>query len=446
MKLQICGIIMAMANEEKLLCRLDQRVEVKLTDQTSPPFKWICALQCYTRDECACGTGFKINFPRVNYSVVLTAAHNLWDKDRNKFVDSVTLKFPEEPSFEVHGSNLYKPDEYRLIDDSNYDSNHDYGLIFYRNERTTSDGFGWTTQISDEELLSLTLIVSGFSPETTPPAPLPQIGNIKMKTMEAKIKNVHQYKLDYLNDTTSGQSGSPVYYQSSEGNWIAVGIHIICGADNENHNSGRRLDLQVIARFARVMDCRKALQSVRNAQAHICCERYSRQLSNGGSVNCQYDALGNSDKFYIYPVAMPSSLATADILLQYLQFVIESVHHTNYFIRMTYNSMEKKYREGGGGKIQILYFSEYKITKKEQFYLHKKSNDDDVYSFICVDYPHYRIRVGAEAVTQNKPGAVNCQYYETPTEKSESYTEIEFQNARENEEIRIVNIPSALIV
>ncbi len=296
---------------------------VVLDTMTCPPYKWICAIKYSKGSTYVYGTGFKINFPHVDCSVVLTAAHNLWDEQKKEKPRTITLKFPGEPSFEVDKTNFYMPDEYK----SEKNENHDYGLIFYRNGSTTiSDGFGWTTQISDRELQSRIVTVCGF-PLDAYHIP-PQIQDLKMSITGGEITNVKQYRLEYITDTMGGQSGSPIYtwYQ---GYWTVVGIHT---TGTVGHNSGRRLDLQVIARFARVMDCQKALQSVRNTQAHLRCKPDSG-LSYWGKVNCQYGAPGNFEKFYVYPVAMPPSLATADILPQ---FVIESVHHKYWLFYMDY--------------------------------------------------------------------------------------------------------------
>ncbi len=94
----------------------------------------------------------------------------------------------------------------------------------------------------------------------------------------------------------------------------------------------------------------------------------------------------------------------------------------------------------------IYYSSEYKVDKREQFYL-KREDENDVYSFICVDHPHNRIRVDATNVKKfhySGSGTVNCQYYDSPRSKptkDNPYVEkfgSSYDNARSWEKIRIV--------
>ena len=358
-----------------------------------------------------------INFPFVNYTVVLTAAHVLWDKNQQKIPDKIELDFQGMGLIPVPNSNIFIPDEYK----TNNDQNFDYGLIYYDTGSTKCDGFGWSTQITDKELKGRYINVCGYP-------------NDQMLMASAEIIEVKMHQLHYLNDTESGQSGSPLFMPYGRLCWIVIGIHT---HGTTGHNSGRRLDFDVIARFVREMNCQKALQSAKNSDAYLSCVQTFPNL-----MNCQYGPLDNSEKFYIYSLSMQSSEHVSYIIPK---IVVESVKHERFFIQMNHKKMKRKFQEAGGGAIYLC----NKFQANYQFYLKEEAIKDGIaYSFICVHNPHYRIRIDATDVTQfqeSGSGIVNCQYYETPTEKptrKNPYVESKkesYQNAREKETIKIVS-------
>ncbi len=386
----------------KLLGRDDS---MKVHPMTSPPYKWICVIEWKTKELTTLGTpenprrgtGFKINFPHVDYSVVITAAHVLWDK---KYPEKVILKFPGEGAFEVPKSNFFTPNEYTNEKEGRYD----YGLIFYQKGSNPSDGFGWTTQIKERQLRHDNIIVCGF-PAQSDTFHLP-IENLEMSIAGGTIKGVKDYTLQYYNDTKSGQSGSPLYLCHEGICWTVIGIHV---AGGESYNSGRSLDLEIIAQFARVMNCQKALQSALKSRSHLFCKPYSAQW---GNVTCQLGLQRHSDKFIIYPVAMPPSLSKIEILQK---FVIESVRYKHWFFSayFTHYMLRLSKEES----LYIQYFSNCcKVSDKEMFYL-RKEYSDSIYSFISAEKPHYRICMDITSPTFK---TLNLCYYETAPKSTNS--------------------------
>ena len=413
---------------------------------TSPPFKWICSIECSIskpngREISWRGTGFKINFPLVNYTVVVTAAQNLWDKDEKAKPGEIILKFPDIPPITVSESNCYFPEEYKTKDDKSYD----YGIIFYETESTECDGFGWSTQITDKELLIRDITVCGFPKD---PGSI-KTDNLGMSIAVGEITKVEKHQLHYFNATMSAKSGSPLFISRRISCWTVVGIHT---TESTGYTKiGRRLDLEVISRIVRGMDCQKALQSVKNSNAHLYCKQssYSFRLNitSWEKLNCQYGSPDKFGKFYIYPVSMlPSMIAGADDY--FMKFVVESVQYKKCFIYMHHKYMGSAYNRAGGGEMHISYCSEYNIGPNNQFYLKEEATEDGIaYSFICVDNPHCRIRMDASSVTEfqeSGSGIVNCQYFETPTDNPTNenrYVHLKkksYQNSKEFETIKIV--------
>lgn len=357
----------------------------------SPPYNWICHLNI---DDKYGATGFKINLPHVNnYTVVVTAAHNLWND--GSYANKVKLKYQgKDEVVEAIAENLYVPPEYKNPDDT---PNYDYGLIFYLDHESCNDGFGWTTEIKDEELLGRIVTICGYPADKQ---------NRSMWITGTDITKVHPLRIEYLTDTMPGQSGSPIYTWY-HGYWTVVGVHTYGDAE---YNFGRRFGLQMISRFVKKMNCLKALRSVAFPDVYLRC--YKRKESfDGEKINCQYLEPGDLGKFYIYPVYMPPSLAHADILPK---FVIESANTEDLFLRLEIEGMTQNDKYYGGGKVYSSVCEDSKVNETEMFYLRKETREDAVYSFISVAYPTCRIRVDGRNVRRNEPngsGKVNCQYY-----------------------------------
>ena len=406
--------------EEVIQDDRDNRVEIH--QQDSLPYKWICYLKIKREGHSKPfrGSGFKINFPHVNRTVVITAGHCVWDNENERFAEKITVTFPgHESPTDCYAANFYVPLEYK--DERHKD--YDYGMIIY--DGASNKGFGWTTEITDQELMDMDVTNCGYPKEKS--KRIIQPGNKFVQSMwitGGKITNINKYQIFYKNDTTGGQSGSPIYgwYQ---GFWVVVGIHTH-GSRHQCINLGRRFDLQMISRFMKKINCKKVLNS---AKVQIRCEQ-------DGTVNCQPEEPNDLEQFYIYPVAMTPSVAPENILLK---VVIESAKWENAYITLDSTGMTST-EAGGGGDVSW----KYEFGPKATFYLKKEKGDSDTYSFISAKDPHFRIRVdGGNEDAVRGVGNVNCQFYQNRQSRSiqtpyAENSDNSYDDAKDSEKIRII--------
>ncbi|MDR2090232.1 MAG: trypsin-like peptidase domain-containing protein [Clostridiales bacterium] len=101
---------------------------------------------------------------------------------------------------------------------NNQDTDYDYGVLVLDSDIGYSTGwFGTHTQGSS--LVGETVTITGYPGEYTR----------QMWEMSGKIKTNSSYLLRYEIDTTSGQSGSPIYRYSSTYGYQCLGIHTTGG-------------------------------------------------------------------------------------------------------------------------------------------------------------------------------------------------------------------------
>jgi len=92
-----------------------------------------------------------------------------------------------------------------------------------------------------------------------------------------------------------------VSFSKLGGYWTVVAVHGQGGCPN----SGPQFSLRMISRFMKAMKTKVELKSVMFDNVYI-----RMDGCGSGSVNCQYTAYNEKERFYIHPLQMAPSLAT----------------------------------------------------------------------------------------------------------------------------------------
>lgn len=149
------------------------------------------------------GTGFYINVPDAECYIILTAAHNLIDKEKKLSENlEVDLTPTQKYKVEKEGADFFISAAYR--NNPNHESaEFDYGAILVPKPKESNPrGLGFALKLGHDDLRKENLAISGYLVETNPGEPVESSG-ICMGCWENQLEyNVH---------TEPGQSGSPVY-------------------------------------------------------------------------------------------------------------------------------------------------------------------------------------------------------------------------------------------
>ncbi|KDB28231.1 hypothetical protein H109_00014 [Trichophyton interdigitale MR816] len=207
-----------------------EQTELRLTDM-------LTLAHIAPKGEQSHGTGFYINIPDIKAHVILTAAHNLVDKQGKRsrdlqFHDALQGVIIKPRDLDIFISPLYL---------SNPRTETDFGAIRVPNSKAISRGFGFSLKLAEESLRGKSLHVCGFPADWTQPEPSTSSGNCKRW-----IRNLLEYQIA----TAKGLSGAPVF-MPFKGHDTVVGIHTN-GSDLRRGNSkGCRLTETVLEQVFR---------------------------------------------------------------------------------------------------------------------------------------------------------------------------------------------------
>ena len=378
---------------------------VQVTPNLSPPYAWIGFLQIEDADgKLHFGSGFKINFPDAKHTIIVTSADNVYSNRR--YASKISVTFPGQPTITAKSSDLYTPSEYSIEKGGNQDYN--YGLILLQG--SSDEGFGWTTQLSDDHMKNRTVTNCGY-PGDKPAG--------SMWITGGEVTSYTSHCITYKNEAAGVQSGSPIYTWYG-GYWTVIGVQ------SSDKSVGARFTIEMISNFVKKLQYPiKKLESVTFSNIFVRCRGTAVkefQGSGSGLVNCQYGA-GSSEQFYIYPPEMPPSLAT-DCKTPH-KVVIESAKWNGVYIRLDGTGINQ-FLGSGGGTVNC----QYGANIYETFYL-KEEDKPGVYSIVSAAFPHCRIRVHGQGVTKlSGPGGgtVNCQYYDNVTSPAMDLEKIEISD------------------
>ncbi|MDE5569076.1 MAG: trypsin-like peptidase domain-containing protein [Ruminococcus sp.] len=191
------------------------------------------------------GTGFV-----VDEHTIATAAHCVYNKKINKIYlfdnnSKLTLTLEGSSIVEYHVPSVYVSSE---------SADYDYALITVKEDLSDYMCFNLGT-VTDIKNLKSAVSITGFPGEIvtgdgTKPVNY-SVSEHNMYTGNGHIYNSSDKRLYYDVDTTSGNSGSPVYITEAYGNkvyYTVIAIHAY-GQGSNPYNSGTRITADLLKFF-----------------------------------------------------------------------------------------------------------------------------------------------------------------------------------------------------
>lgn len=195
----------------------DERIQI--SGGNAVPYCWTCQLLIESKKgNKYTANGFKLNIsPSTGSQVILTSGHSVFiDGAYAKRVSVRFLSSNHRDSYVALENQLWASPQYISTNRPRYD----YGLIFLPGE--SSEGFGWTTLLSDQELMGRPLTTCGY-PVDDPHSNLWITGG--------GVEKISEGHIHYMQDSLGTGSGSPVFTWH-KGFWTIVGIQSFGGVFN----------------------------------------------------------------------------------------------------------------------------------------------------------------------------------------------------------------------
>lgn len=196
--------------DRQIIGGVDDRTPVK-TPQTAP-YAYVCYIE-YTppRGPAMRGSGWLAG-PRT----VITAGHVVWDRERgnswSRDVQVYAGGSGTSGARRAGARDLHTVTEWAHSGSEAFD----YGAITLDKPLGTELGFFGFANFPDDDLRRMIVNVIGYPGEKNPPT---------MWGHADRIQAVRHQQLDYVVDTTPGNSGAPVVCWSGEDKFLVVGIH-----------------------------------------------------------------------------------------------------------------------------------------------------------------------------------------------------------------------------
>lgn len=196
--------------QEKII-GLDDRVLI--ADTSVVPYRRICYLSMTT----SLGYSFKGTGWLIGPRVLVTAGHCVYNREHAYGIGkmrSVKITVARNGQFNLGTANATRVETTQGWI-SNGDEEWDFGVVFLDQPLGNQVGFFGFANYPDNDLKGKLVNVVGYPGEQT----------ATMWGRVDKIVGVSSQRLEYLADTTGGQSGCPVIYNDGSGTFRAVGIH-----------------------------------------------------------------------------------------------------------------------------------------------------------------------------------------------------------------------------
>jgi glutamyl endopeptidase len=213
------------------ICGQDDRSQV--SDTTQGPYWTVCFLRMNLSDGAYDGTGWLLSLaPDSKYTIVVTSAHNIYDERDGSWAETVSVVPGRNGSSTPYGrymvrgnTRLRVPQQW--IDQGSDASDYDYGVILIDKQQGLSGCGAWAA--TDSELNGADIMVSGY--------PGDKAVGTNWEDVDP-ITRVTKPQLYYMNDTVTGNSGSPIFARKGTSSWSdweniwCVGIHGYGGCPN----------------------------------------------------------------------------------------------------------------------------------------------------------------------------------------------------------------------
>lgn len=214
----------------------DERTQ--LTDNTSVPYCWTCRLVIETlQGKKYTSNGFKLNLGSslVDKQVIVTTAHSVYIE--GTYARKITIVFPNDKEPVIATTQqLWAAPEYVTSSNPKYD----YGIILLLPGESDAEGFGWTTLLTNQELMGRPLSMCGYPSDDS---------SGSLNVTAGGVESVTNYHIQFMQDSLGTGSGSPVYTWY-KGYWTIVGIQGFGGV----YNTVIRLTPQVMFQLLQAID------------------------------------------------------------------------------------------------------------------------------------------------------------------------------------------------
>lgn len=192
---------------------------VRVGNTKTDPYYWIVYLESYFPSSSSKATGTGVVFAD---GAILTAGHCLYSYDYQEWADYVTISFAKNGSVRPFPSrdttvrrNMRVGSKWS--EDLNFD--YDWGIL-ESDDPSKPFGMGYMGFSSTLPSTSQRLTITGY-----PDVVNGDGTNGGMFTAGGYIQTVYTNTFTHKIDATAGDSGAPVYYKNSKGNYITVGVH-----------------------------------------------------------------------------------------------------------------------------------------------------------------------------------------------------------------------------
>ncbi|KAI1371258.1 hypothetical protein F4677DRAFT_457232 [Hypoxylon crocopeplum] len=226
-------------------------------DLSTPPRRWedwVVKLTFEKLGNEKHGNGFYVNVPNATFDVILTAGHNLVDKEKHYCSNIRIVNDPHEKKDITVTLDMIRVCQRYFDEPEELNAIYDYGAILLKRDRQKRiRGFGFNlilglaplpggvlgyTEYEQKDLLrDRKVYVSGYTPEDSPSDGPP-------RKSEGGCIGASLHQLRYRADTKQGMSGGPVWigYRGVE---TVVAIHNYGAETQSQGNRGSRLSLKV---------------------------------------------------------------------------------------------------------------------------------------------------------------------------------------------------------
>lgn len=208
----------------------------RILETTLTPWRMVCALEIESE--------FGSNIPGTGWlvgpSTVITAGHCVHALERGGWATKIKVT-PGQNGADETPFGSFESDTLRCTETWRDDADPDYDVGCIHLPEPVGNTTGWfgTRAIDDAELMQWNLNLAGY--------PLTPGSGVEQLFHSNTVHKLTDRRVYYQIDTTSGNSGGPVWIQAddSESPPFCVAIHAYSVGDGINANSGPRINTEV---------------------------------------------------------------------------------------------------------------------------------------------------------------------------------------------------------
>ena len=213
----------------------------KITDAEEAPYSAICFMEITFPN----GKTYPATAFMISEDTAMTAAHCLYKANYGGWATDITL-YPGKSGYGFFNNPFGTADATEIVISASYyqrpnnNYENDWGLIKFDEDDIESDAGYLGFSYMHSNIQNLSVYMCGY------PNPTGDIQYYQYRG-QGQVYSVSEQLICHTVDGEEGQSGSPVYYwDSSEGAYIVVGIHVAYG-ETSNYNEASRITSQLFS-------------------------------------------------------------------------------------------------------------------------------------------------------------------------------------------------------